>query len=178
MPLSIDIFNKKILSSQSRFGTYNVLLSGEADNNAYPNSNPSGFITGVNLSSYYTNDNPSGFITSQNVVFVTGDQIISGSKTFLANRYIFSGASVIFINNTGISSGYWQFSNRPTVNDTGILLYGEAYPANNPSGFITGLNIDLSPYATTEQLNQASGNLQSQIDILNVNSIAYAIALG
>ena len=29
MPLSIDIFNKKVLSSQSRFGTYNLLLSGE-----------------------------------------------------------------------------------------------------------------------------------------------------
>lgn len=140
MPLPVDIFNKKILSSQSRFGTYNILLSGEADNNAYPNSNPSGFIT------------------SQNVVFATGDQIISGSKTFLANRYIFSGANVIFIDNTGISSGYWEFNNRPTVNGTGVLLSGEA--------------------STQTNLNQASGNLQSQIDILNVNSIAYAIALG
>jgi hypothetical protein len=32
MPLSIDIFNKKILSSESRFGTYNILLSGDAPN--------------------------------------------------------------------------------------------------------------------------------------------------
>jgi hypothetical protein len=30
MPLSIDIFNKKILSKTSRFGTFNVLLSGDA----------------------------------------------------------------------------------------------------------------------------------------------------
>lgn len=153
MPIQVDIFNKKILSSQSRFGTYNILLSGDADNNAYPNSNPSGFITGVDLSNCYTNNNPSGFITSYNVVFTTGDQVISGSKTFAASRYIFSGANVIFIHNTGISSGHWQFSNRPTVNDSGVLLEGEAYASNNPSGYITSENV---VYATGNQT--ISGN--------------------
>ena len=112
----------------------------------YPNSNPSGFITGVNLSSYvttgqtgafYPTSNPSGFITNRNVVFTTGSQIISGSKTFRASRYIFSGADVLFIDNKGISSGYWEFTNRPTVNGTGVLLSGEAYPSNNPSNFIS-----------------------------------------
>ena len=42
-----------------------ILLIGEATSNIdfsvlYPRSNPSGFITGVNLSDYYTKDNPSG----------------------------------------------------------------------------------------------------------------------
>ena len=112
----------------------------------YPRSNPSGFITGVNLSAYvttgqtgvfYPTSNPSGFITNRNVVFTTGSQIISGSKTFRASRYIFSGADVLFIDNKGISSGYWEFTNRPTVNGTGVLLTGEAYPSNNPSNFIS-----------------------------------------
>jgi hypothetical protein len=52
--------------------------------NLYPNSNPSGFITGVNLSSYVTNSqtgvfypasNPSGFITGVNLSsYVTNSQ--------------------------------------------------------------------------------------------------------
>jgi hypothetical protein len=58
----------------------------------YAASNPSGFITGVNLSSYVTNSqtgafysasNPSGFITGvDNLVYTLGDQSISGIKTF------------------------------------------------------------------------------------------------
>lgn len=108
MPIQVDIFNKKILSSQSRFGTYNILLSGDADNNAYPNSNPSGFITGVDLSNYYTKDNPSGYITAQNVVFATGNQIISGNKVF-ANDITVQGAvlvnQIIDITTTGTISG-------------------------------------------------------------------------
>ena len=58
-------------------------------------------------------------------VSITGDQTISGSKTFAASSYLFSGANVIFTNNTGIVSGQWQFTNRPTVNGTGVLLSGE-----------------------------------------------------
>lgn len=104
----------------------------------------------------YTKDNPSGFITSQNVVFITGNQTISGLKFFVI---------------------------RPQVNGTGILLSGEAYPSNNPSGFITGIDtssfyprsnpsgfitgVDLTPYATLTNLNLTGSNLQNQINNLN-----------
>ena len=107
--------------------------SGFVNSNFYPRNNPSGFVTGIDLSALYPRNNPSGFITNNNVVFTTGDQTISGSKTFVASRYIFSGANVIFVNNTGISSGYWQFTNRPTVNGTGVLLSGESILANQIS---------------------------------------------
>jgi len=79
-------------------------------------------------------------VTAPNLIYNTGDQGISGGK---------------------------DFYERPTVNTTGVLLSGEAYPSNNPSGFVT-----------VTELNNVSGNLQSQIDILSVNSIAYAVALG
>lgn len=72
--------------------------SGFVNSNFYGTNNPSGFITGIDTSNFYTKNNPSGFITSQNVVFTTGDQTISGSK---------------------------NFSNRPTVNGTGVLLSGD-----------------------------------------------------
>ena len=66
----------------------------------YPASNPSGFITGVDLSPYVTGDvvrpsqtgafypasNPSGFLTGiSNIVYTTGDQSIAGNKTFSDN---------------------------------------------------------------------------------------------
>ena len=63
---------------------------------------------------------------ASSLVYTTGNQTISGSKTFAASRYVFSGANVIFTNNTGIVSGEWRFANRPTVNGTGVLLSGEA----------------------------------------------------
>jgi hypothetical protein len=76
-------------------------------------------LTRINSLSGYINS------TSSNIVFTTGDQTISGSKTFAASSYLFSGVDVIFTNNTGIVSGQWQFANRPTVNGTGVLLSGE-----------------------------------------------------
>lgn len=104
----------------------------------YPANNPSGFITGVNLSNYVTGSvvRPSetgNFAVNSQVVFITGNQGVSGIKNFYS---------------------------RPTVNGTGVLLSGEAagaantgeltgafYPLNsNPSGYITG--VDLSAYVT------------------------------
>ena len=91
-------------------------LSGvSATGDYYPNSNPSGFITGIDLSSYATITNLastgstlqtniinlSGYInsSSSNIVFTTGSQTISGLK---------------------------NFATRPTVNGVGVLLSGEA----------------------------------------------------
>jgi len=46
--------------------------------NYYPASNPSGFITG----NFYPSNNPSGFINGSGVVHLTGNETISGTKTF------------------------------------------------------------------------------------------------
>jgi len=53
--------------------------------NYYPNTNPSGYITGVDFSGGNFSGNLSG------VVYTTGDQTISGIKTFI-NQSNFSGA--------------------------------------------------------------------------------------
>lgn len=83
----------------------------------------------------------SSSVEAPNIVYNTGNQTISGVK---------------------------NFSDRPRVNGTGVLLSGEA-----------GGSVDLSNYVTTGQLTQTSGNLQNQIDNLSVNnSIVYAVALG
>jgi hypothetical protein len=70
------------------------------------------------------------------IVYTTGDQTISGNKTFSAQRYVFSGANVIFVDNTGIVSGSWEFNSRPTVNGTGVLLSGEAAQSQLPDTIV------------------------------------------
>ena len=112
---SLDVSGSTIFSERPFVNGTGILLSGEG----YPNSNPSGFITGVDLSSYvqnsqtgsfvtteqtglfYAASNPSGFITgvdtsnfvtgSEFIVYTTGDQTISGIKTFTSDLYIRSG---------------------------------------------------------------------------------------
>jgi hypothetical protein len=101
-------------------------VSGEL-HNYYPNSNPSGYITGIDSSLYvtgsvirpsdtgnfYTKDNPSGFITGVDLSsYVTG--------------------SVVRPNDTGIFI---------TQNQTGGL-----YPSYNPSGYLT--NSDITNFAS------------------------------
>jgi hypothetical protein len=53
--------------------------------------------------------------------YATGDQVISGEKTFLADSFIFSGADVQFIEGTGTVSGTWNFRVRPTLNNHGLI---------------------------------------------------------
>jgi hypothetical protein len=73
-----------------------------------------------------------------NVVYVTGQQVISGSKTFYADSYIFSGADVILTNNNLRVSGFSQFNSRPMINGTGVLLSGEATAGSQGATGATG----------------------------------------
>lgn len=129
----------------------------------YPASNPSGFITGVDLSNYvtgsvvrpsetgnfitssqtgqfYPNSNPSGYITGVDLssyattLYVTG---ISGHlQTQITNLNNATGSYV-----TGSVVRPSETGSFITTNQTGAF-----YPASNPSGFITG--VDLSAYVT------------------------------
>ena len=93
--------------------------------------------------------------TQQNVVYTTGNQLVSGIKNFadgfeaggdpalISTFFVKSGA--VGINNEDPKgaldvSGLALFSQRPKVNGTGVLLSGDLdnyYPRTNPSGFIT-----------------------------------------
>lgn len=136
----------------------------------YPSSNPSGYVSSGDFATTGYVADVSGAIVSQisfppNVVFTTGVQSISGVKNFYS---------------------------RPTVNGTGVLLSGEAsavstgyltgyvskletglfYPINNPSGYITGVN--LSAYQTIVGSTGISGYLQTQISAINLSPLQTA----
>jgi hypothetical protein len=107
----------------------------------YSNSNPSGFITGVDLSAYVTKSN--GAFTNRPTVNGTG-VLLSGEAAGLPT-------TIVYTTGNQTISGIKNFVTRPQVNNIGIVISGESYPSNNPSGFITG--VDLSAYPTIQQLN-------------------------
>jgi hypothetical protein len=122
----------------------------------YPRSNPSGYITGVDLSNYST------------IPFSTG---ISG---YLQNQ----------VTNLNNQTGSYYPRNNPSGYITGVNLSGYVtgdvirpsdtgafYPVTNPSGYITG--VDLSSYATIGFVTGISGYLQPQITNLNNQTGSY-----
>jgi predicted RecA/RadA family phage recombinase len=240
---ALDVSGSALFSERPTVNGTGVLLTGDIDtSNFYPNNNPSGFITGVDLSNYaensdifnsavewtinhtladgtrylagdlvyfngkvykanydneslpvtntlywtdlgpgyrlnidgrdipnipqvdisnlYPNNNPSGFITGiENVVYTTGDQAISGKKTFLegleagtgniSTLYVKSGA--VGINNESPQgaldvSGSALFSERPTVNGTGVLLQGEVQNNTIISGVVYSAQVNVKNY--------------------------------
>jgi hypothetical protein len=156
----------------------------------YPNSNPSGFITGVDLSNYATTDYTTGIsgdLQNQinNLNNETGDYVLktetgnfitnfqtgefysnSNPSGFITGVDLSHYATIDYT--TGISGGLQnQITN--LNNNTGFYVLnsqtGIFYPTSNPSGFITG--VDLSFYATQNYVTGVSGHLQGQITTLN-----------
>lgn len=157
-----------IFSNRPVVSGISVLLSGDIDASSfYPNNNPSGFITGIDTSNFYTRNNPSGFITGiQDLVYTTGNQTVSGIKTFVDNFSIRSQSDIATFcvasgriginNNNPIAnldvSGSVSFTEKPTVNGVQIMLSGD--------------------------FNSNLENLYTEIYNTQNNSIMYALALG
>ncbi len=142
---------------------------------------------------FLTNDGDRNYNTATIQSYVDGvpsDGSIPGGLIFktTASGQTFTTERLKIDSNGNLSIS----GNRPTVNSTGILLIGEAstqsyvtgisgglqtqitnlnsgtgnyYPRNNPSGYITGVN--LSTYATQSYVTGISGGLQTQITNLN-----------
>lgn len=174
----------------------------------YPIDNPSGFITGVDLTDYATTaqldekldktdsgnfypmtGNPSGFLTAHQSLqgyateqwvedkgYITGVDI-QESAGWNEAATVVNNNSAIWNNTTNVvssNSAQWGASN-PQIPVTGINgikisesgdkvvfeVSADYYPGNNPSGFITG--VDLSDYATTAELQTVSGEITALI---------------
>jgi hypothetical protein len=137
---ALDVSGSAVFTERPNVNGTGVLLSGDIDtSNFYPNNNPSGFITGI-----------------ENAVYTTGDQAISGKKTFLegleagtgniSTLYVKSGS--IGINNESPQgaldvSGFALFSERPTVNGTGVLLQGEIQSNTIISGVVYSAQVNV-----------------------------------
>lgn len=142
----------------------------------YLRSNPSGYVTGVDLSNYATTGyvtGVSGYLSSLISASSAGVGTLNGLSGTLTiagagnNTVSIAGSTITVSGDTGFLTGYQPLGNYVVTSQT-----GQFYPINNPSGFITG--VDLTPYATVAFVTGISGyfsglisNLESTTGILN-----------
>jgi hypothetical protein len=90
---------------------------------------------------------------------------VNGTGVLLSGEAASLPATIVYTTGNQNISGTKNFAIRPQVNNIGVLISGEAYPSNNPSGFITGVN--LSNYATNSNLSSTGANLDNKINLLS-----------
>lgn len=100
-------FTDNSASGSSDTGYLTGYVSKTETGQFYPISNPSGYITGVNLSSYAT----TGYVT--------------GVSGYLQNQINNSTGAYVSLTGNQDISGLKDFQTRPTVLDTPVLLSGE-----------------------------------------------------
>ena len=152
-------------SSLADYQPTSAMTAYQLSGDYYSASNPSGFITGVDLSNYattgyvdssvsgkldttafnsgdfYSTSNPSGFITGVDL------------SDYATTGYVDSSVS-------GKADSSALTAYQLTADMTGYQPSGDYYSASNPSGFITG--VDLSDYATTGYVDSSvSGKLDA-----------------
>jgi hypothetical protein len=113
---------------------YDTSSFAEVSGTFYTNDNPSGFITGVDLSPYYT----------------TADANSLSSMLSGAIDYVSANADNVEVTNVVQSnSGVWsEVTNKLDATEFSNVS-GSFYTNDNPSGFITG--VDLSNYYTKDE---------------------------
>lgn len=118
----------------------NVYVSG---GNIYISGNP--IITGVNLSSY---------ALSSQVVYTTGNQIISGNKTFINDLKIQGTGIFNYLDLSNISEFNFSGTNINLIDGNVNISGGTMYISGNR--VLTGVN--LIPYALSNQVVYVTGN--------------------
>jgi hypothetical protein len=161
----------------------------------YPRSNPSGYITGVDLSfsgNYYTKTE-----SESRYVNTTGAETILGDKTFhdkvyINNLYVTGLETIINTTNTNVASNYLLLNLTGGAVDGGIFfITGSGLTGINDSGAIIGFDHSdkfkfgigtrasdlsvLNTIAAYEQVTGISGSLQTQISTLNNATGSYVL---
>ena len=144
----------------------------------YPINNPSGYITGVNLSSYATTTFTTG-ISGYQSGQINSLQSATGNINTRVTTVESATGSFALSANTGAFLTTGAADNRYASQSSTGAYTGQFYPRNsNPSGYITG--VDLSTYATQSYVNGVSGYLYGQItgNIVNTGSLVGANQTG
>ena len=112
-------------------------LSATESANYYPTSNPSGFISGVDLSPYQLTADMSAYQPSGD--YQTAGDYLSATDSA---EFLLTSQSGMFA-----PSGNYQ----PSGDYLSATESSNYYPTSNPSGFISG--VDLSPYQLTADMS-------------------------
>lgn len=148
------------MSSYALTADMSAKMDASASSLFYPTSNPSGFITGVDLSDYattgYVNSSVSSKLdesafTGYTSTALTGiENNISALSSMVSS---ISGQTGNFVEKSSISSESATWNTVTAKLDSSAFNSGDFYPTSNPSGFITG--VDLSDYATTSYVDSS-----------------------
>lgn len=143
-------------SASSMFAPSGSYMSASESSSFYPmTGNPSGFLTGVDLSDYattaYVDSSVSGKMdaTASGYLQPSGDYAYNSSLS----SYLYASASSLFQ-----SAGDYQTAgdyayNSAVSSKLDASASSEFYLTSNPSGFITGVNLD--GYATTAYVDSS-----------------------
>ena len=143
-------------SASSMFAPSGNYMSASESSSFYPmTGNPSGFLTGVDLSDYattaYVDSSVSGKMdaTASGYLQPSGDYAYNSSLS----SYLYASASSLFQ-----SAGDYQTAgdyayNSAVSSKLDASASSEFYLTSNPSGFITG--VDLDGYATTAYVDSS-----------------------
>ena len=212
--------NLLITGNRPTVNSTGILLSGEATTQAYvtgisgdlqtqistlnnqtgsyyPRTNPSGYITGVDLSfsgNYYTKTE-----SESRYVNTTGAETILGNKTFydnvyINNLYVTGLETIVNTTNTNVASNYIMLNLTGGAVDGGVFFVtGSGLTGINDSGAIIGFDHSdkfkfgistrasdlstLSTIASVEQMTGISGGLQTQISTLNNQTGSYVLKI-
>lgn len=173
---------KTVISVTGDYATHDELTGYQSAGNYYSASNPSGFITGVDLSNYYQKNETSSKDEISNALngkqdagnyysasnpsgFITGVDLSEYAKSEDLTAYQEKGDYYSASNPSGFITGvdlsdYYQKNETSSKDEISNALTskqdkGNYYSASNPSGFITG--VDLSNYY---QKNETSSNTE------------------
>jgi hypothetical protein len=161
----------------------------------YPLSNPSGYITGVDLSfsgNYYTkHESESRYVNTTGAETILGDKTFH-DKVYINNLYVTGLETIINTTNTNVASNYLLLNLTGGAVDGGIFfITGSGLTGINDSGAIIGFDhsdkfkfgiatraSDLSTLdtiASYEEVTGISGGLQTQISTLNSATGSYVL---
>jgi Na+-transporting NADH:ubiquinone oxidoreductase subunit NqrA len=168
-----SILDNKINSLSGYVNSQDIIFSGQTASTGSILDNK------INALSGYVSGISAGGLLPNSIVYTTGNQIISGNKTFV-NNVIISGTGIfdaIDLNNIdtlnlsgvdiSITNGNVSLTNRPTVNGSGVVLSGELNPIIVNTGSILDNKINsLSGYVNSQDIifSGQTANTGSRLD--------------
>lgn len=169
-------------------------LSGTLTDNYYLKSNPSGFITGVDLSSYLTSSTAATTYATINNLQLTGstlqtqinnlgdtyatDTELSNVQTNLNNKITSLSGDAVLLKGDQIIQGQKTFTGSNVLIEKELYVYGSGY---FPSGIKIGTDsviidgntvlVNNDPVALISELNQTGATISSNITSLSGSSV-------
>ena len=152
-----SVLNDKINSLSGYVNTQDIIFSGQIA------SSGSRLDNKINALSGYVSGISAGGLLPNSIVYITGNQTISGTKTFANNLEVQGTGIFNALDLSNISEFNFSGTNINLINGNVNISGGALYISGNP--VLTGVN--LNAYATTANLYATGSTLDNKINALS-----------